>query len=854
MNTKYIAGITFAAIVIASAATVAAEPLFLQWGTIETSGGTAQAESASLKTSVANKASKVRMLKTASPVRAAYIVQFESAVTEEWRTWLESATLVRGYLPENAYIVWATASEMETIASHAGVHWVGEWKNEYKTVLARAESTAASDARWMHVCSLMADAAGATNLQTRIEALGATVGAAFLRIDGSSVVACLTDAQIDEIAAWPDVEWIEPKPQARLFNDQAACVNMMNVTPAWQSISDGGLGLTGTNQIVAVADTGLDMGSTSNIHADFAGRILAGYGWKNGSYNRLFHYSWKDTEGHGTHVCGSVLGNGAMSGGQYRGMAYEAKLVMQGFQADLSGIPSNIQDLFKQAYSAGARIHSDSWGYGVENAGNYNSAAVYADDYMWKNQNFLAVFAAGNDGTDADKDGVVDPGSVTPPSTCKNGICVGASENYRNLSPTYGSSWPDDFSAAPISTDKIAQTKTPQGIVAFSARGPTADGRIKPDIVAPGSFIISTRSRASTETGWGTVYGNTNYLYMGGTSMATPLVSGTMALIRQWLIERKHISEPPAALMKALLINGARNMYPGQYGYGATQEITARPDRSQGFGHVNLHNSLEPGAGNFLTFVTNCFTSEGSSFTTNIVVGQANAGPYTLTLVWQDYPGTTSAAKTLVNDLDLTVTSPSGTVYYPNNIGGLDHTNNVEFIEFTASETGSYEVNVNAFKINKISSVGAQPYALVMRGPETVPEETDSGGVVVDVGGGKSVTVPGEWLAENTNTTINAATDVAANGRLKVWECYVLGLDPLNATNDFRITSFPMNPDGTPNLADIEFEPPPNRWNVPATYKLKGKASLQYGQWQDVNNLNVADPSLHFFTIEVILP
>ena len=712
-----------AALCIASPAP-AAEPLLLQWGAIDTDAPAAQADSAALKAKIAKKAAAARKTRAAES-RAAYLVQFPAPVSEAQRSWLEASTQVRGYIPENAYIVWATASEMESIAANPDVFWTGEWKKEYKTVRAAAAKRAADasdEARWMQVGSLLAGDEGAADLRARLEALPATVRSAFPRLDGVSAVAYLTDAQVDEVASWADVDWIEPKLKPILLNDKAALTNMMNVTPAWKAISSGGLGLTGAGQVVAVADTGCDKGSTSDIHADFSGRIKAGYGWTNGAYKSSA--SWADYDAHGTHVCGSVLGSGAQSSGQFRGIAYEAQLVIQGCWEDLGGLPDNAQDLFKQAYSQGARIHSDSWGFDTNYAGRYVYDAVYADGYMWTNQNFLALFAAGNDGIDRNRDGVIDPGSVTPPSTSKNCLSVGAAENFRSSggysTTTWGGAWGSDYPTAPIKGDKISGTNSPQGLAAFSSRGPTADGRVKPDIVAPGTDIISVRSRSATDTGWGTY--NTHYLYEGGTSMATPLTSGATTLVRQWLVDRQGIAEPMAALMKALLINGARDMTPGQYGTGSTQEITARPDRSQGFGHVNLYNALEPGDGNFLVFATNQFTTAGANYTTNIAVGQANAGKYVLTLAWQDYPGSSGSSKTLVNDLDLTVTSPSGTVYYPNNYGTLDHTNNVEFIEFTATETGSYTVKVNAYKISKTTGVGSQPFALVMRGPETVLE------------------------------------------------------------------------------------------------------------------------------------
>ena len=722
----------FSALALSAATALAAEPLRLQWGTIDTSSSAAQTESAALKARLAKKAALARARKTAVPEdRAAYIVQFPGPVTEEWRTWLESATQVRGYLPEFAYLVWATPTEMDTIAANPAVHWTGEWQAPYKTVRARSaaasadSSSVSSSPRWMHVSSLLTGDDGAADLRARLEALPAPVRSAFPRLDGSVAVALLADDQLDQVAAWPDIEWLEPSLSPSPFNDQAALTNMMNVTPAWASLASGGLGLTGAGQIVAVADTGCDTGSTNDTHPDFAGRILAGYGWKNGSYSTS--HSWADTHSHGTHCAGSVLGSGAASSNQFRGIACEAQLVVQGCQDDLSGIPDNPSRLLSQAYTAGARIHSDSWGYtNADYHGAYLLAAVHADGCMWTNQNFLMVIAAGNDGIDADGDGVIDPTSVTAPGTAKNGLCVGATENYRTsggyAASTYGGKWPSDYPAAPIKSDTISQTNVPQGLAAFSGRGPTLDGRYKPDIVAPGTDIVSARSRLAESTGWG-IAANTNYLYNGGTSMATPLTAGAAALVRQWLVERKGIPEPPAALLKALLVNGARDMTPGQYGTGSTQEITARPDRSQGFGHVNLFDSLSPGDGRFLHFATNTLTTS-ANYTTNIPVGTANAGPYRLTLAWQDYPGASGASKTLVNDLDLTVTSPSGTVYHPNNLDTADHANNIEFIEFTAAETGVYSVKVNGYSVSKTSPHGGQPFALVLSGPGTVLEET----------------------------------------------------------------------------------------------------------------------------------
>ena len=129
--------------------------------------------------------------------------------------------------------------------------------------------------------------------------------------------------------------------------------------------------------------------------------------------------------------------------------------------------------------------------------------------------------------------------------------------------------------------------------------------------------------------------------------------------------------------------------------------------------------------------------------------------------------------------------------------------------------------------------------------------------VAVDVGGGKSVMVPMDWIDAHSNIVMAVGGDksaamksTAANGR-KVWECYVLGLDP-EKTSDFKITSFPLKSDGTPDLSAITFEPEQNQWNLSgATPKLKGKATLD-AEWQDVPP--GGNPSFRFFTVEVQMP
>ncbi len=109
--------------------------------------------------------------------------------------------------------------------------------------------------------------------------------------------------------------------------------------------------------------------------------------------------------------------------------------------------------------------------------------------------------------------------------------------------------------------------------------------------------------------------------------------------------------------------------------------------------------------------------------------------------------------------------------------------------------------------------------------------------------------VPG--VAHEAEAYETAAKAMAANGR-PVWACYALGLDPQDATSDFRIASFPMKADGTPDLENLEFEPTQDRWNVSgARPVIKGAAALG-GEWQTVTDENKA--GLRFFKVVVELP
>jgi len=602
-----------------------------------------------------------------SDVDGYYIVQFSDYIREEWKQAVsDTGADIFDYVPNNAFVVRMDPAEKSRVESLDEVQWIGIYHSSYRIspALSSAISNAASvsavaqersgveEAAIVDIIILLFDAHDNERVLSGIEKLGGEIvdnagDIIRVRIDGS---------KIPDIAIMNGVSWIEKYVQPVILNDVAA--NITNVYDVRNTY-----GLTGSGQIVAVADSGLDTGvNDASMHDDIEGRIEALHAW----WSEDGDTGAEDNNGHGTHVAGSVLGNGSRSNGQYAGMAPEAQLVFQAMQYDGLNpsndgkllMPTQLTLLFQEAYDDGAKIHSNSWGSGDDTEfGNYTAQSRYVDDFMWNNPDMLIVFAAGNKGENGN-------GTVIPPGTAKNALTVGASENDR---PSIGSD-----------SDNINE------IAYFSSKGPTDDNRIKPDVVAPGTNIWSTKSSQTAGTG--------DYLYMNGTSMATPLTAGTAALVRQYYVENESIL-PSAALLKATLINGAANL--------------SLPSNDQGWGRVDIEQSLFPAPPRTMHYYYDISLDTSESWNVSYYIYNISE-TLKITLVWTDYKGNPAVVPQLVNNLDLNVTGPSGS-YLGN---GGDDKNNVEQVEVLSTSVGLYTIKVNGTNIPQ----GAQPFALVISG------------------------------------------------------------------------------------------------------------------------------------------
>ncbi|GLA43368.1 hypothetical protein AnigIFM63309_001101 [Aspergillus niger] len=414
---------------------------------------------------------------------------------------------------------------------------------------------------------------------------------------------------LEKIAALSPVRYIEPHHPAKLYNDSSKVHQPLSAGDVAYDVKSiigaSDVSYKGKGQVIAVADSGFDKGKTDDIPEPFRDRVKKLYALKAGknSPNR----DPSDTSGHGTHVCGIALGKITSDFPLYASLeapACEAELVMQSIHDTitndaLNAVPADLYELFKHPYHFdNARIHTNSWGHdSMGNVNYYSSNSRRVDEFVRENEDMVICFAAGNHGQDSQvPNGEADPKTIySTEAVAKNCITVGASENClpnikirgsdQGRMYTWGTWYGQRFPNDPIKNRHMAWGGA---MAALSSRGPTEERRYKPDVVAPGTAVLSVRSRlCEDKSNWG-ISDDKNLMFMTGTSMATPLVASCCAVVRQALIECG-TSNPSAALIKALIINGATRI-PGHY----KDILEDSPNSDSGFGLVNLNNSLVP--------------------------------------------------------------------------------------------------------------------------------------------------------------------------------------------------------------------------------------------------------------------
>ena len=680
------------------------------------------------------------------------IVQFKDAaqMAAARRSLSAQGVSFLNYLPNNAWYVRLGQGGLSTLRKDSSVRWAGLLQPAYKldpqlwSAQRQTSSALQSDGRY----EIRLDAFDGVSAQHLAAALekrvpGVEITARSERAEAAPYVrAAVSLASLDtliEVASSLDgvvsvSPWVETTTQnsasvgAIQGNNIGTCSGsgpICGSAPLWDH------GITGTGQIAAVADSGttpnagwfttLDKGAGAHTEVTFSDNpppVLPNVGTLHPD-NKIIAYwlqpggpiDYDFTSGHGTHTSGTMVGDAAGTFGSTTylpatpylpnheladGMAPGAQLLFQdaGPASATSIIINDFSGTLQQAFNGGARVHNNSWG--AKTGGAYNGNDAELDRVTNKDEDLLVVVSAGNDVA-----GAMATGS---PGNAKNALTVAALGHGGSL------------------------TKA-----SYSNMGPTQDGRMKPDIAAPGSSVVSARNATSVN--------NTITLpltaTMSGTSMAAPTISGNSVLLRQFFADGYYprgsetaadAYNPTGAAAKAVLLNG-------------TNTINASwPNTGTGWGRAWLDGNLwfsatmtggddarrlrlfeRPNAAGLKTGQSNQYTIA------NVAAGKELRA----TLVWFDPAAVPGAASTLINNLDLEVVGPGGT-YLGNVItggvsttgGSADVKNPVEQVRLTAPVTGSYTFRVKGTAVPGNGSEGSdmQGYALAVSGGFALPD------------------------------------------------------------------------------------------------------------------------------------
>lgn len=667
------------------------------------------------------------------------IVQFQRPLTAAQMEELRHLGLkLDRYIPDQAYLERITAAQVKSLSQLPYFRWSGLYQPAFKIDPEIGRRTFVTPERRSAPGLIL-------NVRLFPEADLAQVAAA-LRAAGARVLRTFDDSRfggrkwmrvqaasmdrVEEIARLEAVEWIEEEGDITPDNGTTTAVVQSggNVnTPLYAG------GLRGEGQVVGIIDNGLDVNhcffnDPTNPIGPSHRKVL---GFREDT--TTVTGATCNAPGHGTHTAGTIAGQtDTAPANTNNGIAFNAQLTYGGL-SDLSSTGSGTRSFLEYLEAAradGAFVHSNSWS--DKSTTVYTVLSQDLDTFTWNHEDQLVVTSSSNNLGTA-------PSPTRPPWTSKNGLSVAASQQFPN-----------------------------QASVSSGGQGPTADGRRKPDIYAPGQGIVS----ATATTACGTQA-------CGGSSMATPAVAGAAALVRQYYTEGwypsgtrqpHHAFVPSGALLKATLLNGTRDMN-GSDAAGNAAALNGYPGNLEGWGQLVLDDVLffPADARNLLVWdvrrAGGLATGEAHQYTLNVAT---NAQPLRVTLAWMEPPPAAAAfGNPVVNDLDLSIVAPDGTtILLPASVaaGSTDTLNNVEQVVVAAPQPGLYTLRITGATVNFGGS--RQGYALVATADTPEPptptgaQETLFARVgISDVASGAPPALPNvQNLVANLSTFIDAVS------------------------------------------------------------------------------------------------
>ena len=598
-----------------------------------------------------------------------YIVQFHGRVREEWKKdMLERGASILGYIPRNAFLVECSREAAERVREMGEVRWVGSWWPQLKLSEGLRERLLREwDAgRERTYTAILFPGVDLDDVLARFEGIGVKVVQVVEMPAEMTENSLVSDRVVFEgsaedvfdAARCNSISWIEPLLLPELRNNATQWViqsNISNLRSIWQER------IFGVGQIIGHIDARIDINSCyfrddqNPIGPDH--RKIVAYRSSNGF----------GSDAHGTHTGGIAVGDATYTGESwtYDGMAPGARLSFTNY-SDVNN--SNLAQYLFRAYRDGARVHTNSWGN--DGTTSYTQWCRDIDQVSHDYEDNLVCFAVTNMNT------------LRTPENAKNVLAVGATRHS-----------PD------------------QDRHCTGGRGPTDDGRLKPEIYAPGCNTLSVKNGQDCET-----------QSMSGTSMASPAIAGAGALVRDYFEngwyptgskQPEDSLTPTGSLVKAALLNSAVDL---------TGEPTY-PSILEGWGRVLLENVLyfegdpERMIIRDVRMTEGLTTGAGDTLLFNVA---GSAVPLKVTLVWHDYPASVGATFTPVNNLDLSALSPEGTEYRGNVFshgqsapgGAFDPLNNVEQVHIDMPGEGEWRLVVQGTEVN----MGPQGYALVITG------------------------------------------------------------------------------------------------------------------------------------------
>ena len=623
-----------------------------------------------------------------------YVVQFGGLATDELLNSVrETGAEILQYLPQQAFFIYADSDAIGKIAAHSRVRWVGKYLPEHRIPQVLKEQIAAEKSRTVP-----------KNAISRIEKVSSDTAifdvAVFSRADMNEVAGKLSDIagsvkklirlpdnffnvirvempvdRVTELSNIPDVVRIDAwgKPQAE--DERAAQIVSGNYTnnttlsgPGYDPLFQ--FGVDGTNVTLSVVDDGIGIPGDGGFYISASNAV-----------DGPLRGASIGANGHG-HLNASIIAGDtpfstldAASYSYGKGIAPKSNVVnIPLLRAGYTGVEADCYN--DTITTAGPNtvlgsISNNSWGADT-NGNAYDGYAAMFDGFVRDASAaptidpLTLIFSAGNSGS----------AGLTRPKIAKNIIAVGNSENLR-----------PELSATADNIDDLSGS---------SSRGPAADGRIKPDIIAPGTAITGGRS------GTNSLFGNVDQFvrWSTGTSHAAPQVAGAAALFTQYWKFSNLGKNPSPAMIKAAILNTGQEMN------GVGTSGSSVPNGNEGWGRMNMKYMIDRAAMIKWVDQTVPFTTVGNSYTVNGSVSDPSR-PVRVALVWTDPPGAADPA--LVNNLDLSVTV-GGTTYRGNVLSGgtsvpggsFDTVNNVEMVRLPAgiAQGTPFSISVSAAGLN----------------------------------------------------------------------------------------------------------------------------------------------------------